>query len=250
MRSGVRAWMTLPWAQDIGTFHNESVLRLLTEQRVSMVVLDLPPNLDLPLPDDCPAWSIQRHTRQLALTAQEDPIDHWPANRRKQLRRAEREGMTAEATRDIQLLVDLHQAARHRKGLKSDARALTALLSELLFEPDTHAWAVRDDAGTPVAAGVFHGAEDGRCIYGFGGQRRDQQPGKSSRATVLMLAKAMRHAAENGSTTFDFGGSQDAGVDRFYAEFGAEAVPRIRLVHIHKWWRALYRWRRPDLFPH
>jgi hypothetical protein len=58
----------------------------------------------------------------------------------------------------------------------------------------------------------------------------------------------MRYAAQEGTMTFDFGGSMDPGVDRFYAEFGAEAVPKIRLVKMAPWWKPIMRWRRPDLF--
>ena len=100
-----------------------------------------------------------------------------------------------------------------------------------------------------MAGGVFHGAEDNRCIYGFGGQFRTEQPGDSSRASVLMIGTAMRHATEQGSAVFDFGGSQDQGVDRFYSEFGAERIPKWRLVRIRGMWKPVLRWRRPDLFP-
>ena len=96
---------------------------------------------------------------------------------------------------------------------------------------------------------MFHGAGDARCIYGFGGQFRTEKRGRSSRATVLLIGTAMRHAATHGAKTFDFGGSQDKGVDRFYAEFGAERIPKVRLVRIRGWWTPILRWRRPELFP-
>ena len=87
------------------------------------------------------------------------------------------------------------------------------------------------------------------CIYGFGGQFRGGTPGESSRATVLLIATAMRHAANHKATHFDFGGSADPGVDRFYAEFGAEKKDKVKLVRIRWPWRWLMRQRRPDLFP-
>ncbi|MGB0510647.1 MAG: hypothetical protein ACPGGB_06965, partial [Flavobacteriales bacterium] len=64
-----------------------------------------------------------------------------------------------------------------------------------------------------------------------------------------LIGTAMRHAASRGAKAFDFGGSQDQGVDRFYAEFGAERIPKVRLVRIRGWWTPILRWRRPDLFP-
>lgn len=249
MRFGLSALTTPPWAQDIGCeIDTVQLLRVMEEAPAHLVVLDLPAGRAAP---DLPSgmWALERHTRQCPLTASDDPTDGWPANRRKQLRRAEREGMTASSTEDLELLVSLHQNARKRKGLHSDGVALHTLLRSLLNEPDTHAWIVRNAAGQPISGGVFHGAGDGRCIYGFGGQFRSAQPGESSRATVLLIATAMRHAAEQGKDTFDFGGSQDPGVDRFYAEFGADAVPKWRLVRIRGPWKWVLRWRRPDLFP-
>lgn len=249
MRLGLEALTTLPWAQDIGHAPDtEAVCAALQQTHAPLVVLDLPAGMDVPtMPHG--AWAIERHTRQLSLQKGLDPIEWWPSHRRKQWRRAEREGMTAERTENLDLLVALHQASRQRKGIDSNGQWLRSLLNHILQQPDTHGWVVRSAEGAPLAGGVFHGAEDGRCIYGFGGQFRTEQPGDSSRASVLMIGTAMRHATEQGCAVFDFGGSQDQGVDRFYSEFGAERIPKWRLVRIRGMWRPVLRWRRPDLFP-
>ena len=250
MRLGLTALTTPPWAQDIGACPDlEEVLGLLEAAKCPLTILDLPPGTASPLTSSHSGWAIERHTRQLSLDSNRDPIDDWPSNRRKQMRRAEREGMTVHGTDDLDLMVALHQASRHRKGLSSDGDALRRLLGELLMEADTHAWVVCDEAEAPIAGGVFHGTEDKRCIYGFGGQFRTQKRGQSSRASVLLIGTALRHAAAHGAKTFDFGGSQDQGVDRFYAEFGADRIPKVRLVRIRGWWKPILRWRRPDLFP-
>lgn len=250
MRWGLRALTTLPWAQDVGhDAQPEALLRVLKESTAPLVVLDLPAGMVAEVPAGHPAWALTRHTRQLTLHSNTDPVEAWPAHRRKQIRRAEREGMTPQRTQDVALMVDLHQRARHRKGLHSDGAALEQLLQALLLEEHTHAWVVRNADGQPLAGGVFHRAEDERCIYGFGGQVRGAKSGVSSRASVMLLGAAMRHAASTGCTTFDFGGSQDAGVDRFYAEFGAAKVDKVKWVQIRGIWKALLRWRRPDLFP-
>ena len=248
MKWGIQALGTPPWAQDIGPYRDKTALcAALKASRAALTVLDLPAGTTAP--QDLPphSWAVQRHTRQISL-GDEDPVEQWPATRRKQFRRAEREGMTASRSVDLNLLVELHQAARHRKGIVSEAEQLRRLLQELLAEAGTHAWVVHNGQGRAVAGGVFHAAESGRCVYGFGGQFRSDHPGESSRATVLLIASAMRHAAQEGALIFDFGGSMDQGVDRFYAEFGAEAVPKVRLVHMSPWLKPLMRWRRPDLF--
>jgi hypothetical protein len=249
LKWGLGALATLPWAQDIGQTADATALKaVLKNAKQTLVVLDLPAGMAPPTGLPANTWAVQRHTRQTALSAENDPIEVWPSTRRKQFRRAEREGMVALPCSDLSLLVELHQAARIRKGLTSDEQALERLLAALLQEADTHAWTVQDAQGETLAGGVFHGANDGRCIYGFGGQFRSQRPGDSSRATVLLIGHAMRHAAQMGAHTFDFGGSMDAGVDRFYAEFGAPTTAKHRLVRMSPFWRPLFRWRRPDLF--
>ena len=249
LKWGLRAMATLPWAQDIGPNPSTDQLHeVMNSPAQALIVLDLPPKMAPP--QDLPqgAWSVARRPRQSTLTHGTDPIESWPSTRKKQLKRAEREGMTAHRCTDIPLLVKLHQTARERKGLTSDEHALQLLLTELLQEPDTHGWTIQHANGKVLAGGVFHGDGDRRCIYGFGGQFRSEAPGESSRATVLLIAAAMREAVKQGNHTFDFGGSMDAGVDRFYAEFGASKVAKHRLVRVAPRWRLLLKWRRPDLF--
>lgn len=250
MRFGLRAMVTPLWAQHIGTTPDPNTLiEALTSPRFGLVVLDLAHGESVPTPLPKGIWTIQRHTRILPLNPLEDPVESWPSHRKKQLKRALRDGAVASPTQDLDLLVQLHQAARDRKGLKSDETALRQLLSALLEEPDTHAWKVTLSNGKVAAGGVFHGQGSDVCVYGFGGQFREGTPGESSRATVLLIATAMRHAATHKAIGFDFGGSADPGVDRFYAEFGAEKKDKVKLVRIRWPWRWLMRQRRPDLFP-
>jgi hypothetical protein len=64
----------------------------------------------------------------------------------------------------------------------------------------------------------------------------------------MLIAEGIKAAQSLGHQIFDFGGSQDSGVDQFYREFGAKKVPRFRAIRV----RPLYRWwlnlTRPDLF--
>ena len=246
---------TPPWAQDIGVDIDMAAWTAAVASSSIPVVLDLPAGWQRPVDLPPESWALERHTRQSVLQTGADPIEAWPSNRRKQWRRAERAGLTAERTEDVACLTALHQAARNRKTIKSDGDALHRLLEALLIEEDTHAWIVRNQGGDVLSGGVFHGEGSmratgvRRCIYGFGGQFREGHQDSTSLATVLLIGHAMRHAAEQGSTVFDFGGSMDAGVDRFYAEFGAERIPKMRIVRIKAPLRWLFRMARPDLFP-
>jgi len=248
LRFGIQAFTTPPWAQDVGhDFNSSKLTQLMSKGEVPFMVFDLPAGTACPTDLPRHTWATERHTRQSSLT-EEDPVETWSSHRKKQLRRAEREGFFCSECKDLDLLVELHQAARTRKGLNSDGQALHDLLAELLKEEDTHAWVVRGPQGDPLAGGVFHGSGDGRCVYGFGGQFRKSDGRSTSRASVMLIAQAMRHAARTGKSTFDFGGSRDPGVDRFYAEFGAGKVIKWKLIRTAWWLRPALRWVRPDLF--
>ena len=98
---------------------------------------------------------MQRHTRHITLGNQ-DPVEQWPATRRKQWRRAEREGLTVSRSTDLNLLVALHQAAPpQKKASFSDKNQLRRLLEELMKEPTTHAWVVHNAGGDAICGGVF-----------------------------------------------------------------------------------------------
>jgi hypothetical protein len=88
-------------------------------------------------------------------------------------------------------------------------------------------------------------AEPGEVLYAFGGAHRGPQSGL---ATVLMLGSAMEWAAAEGYARWDFGGSQDPGVDRFYEEFGGVRQPKHRVVLWQPGWGWVLRLLRPDLF--
>ena len=152
MRFGLKALTTPPWAQDIGRHaHPEAIAAVLSNPAAGLIVLDLAPGEPAPLKLPPGAWALERHTRQVKLEAGTDPVETWPSHRRKQWNRAEREGMTAVRTKDVDTLIALHQASRKRKGVASDAAALEGLLTELLKEPETHAWIVRSETGNTLS---------------------------------------------------------------------------------------------------
>ena len=53
----------------------------------------------------------------------------------------------------------------------------------------------------------------------------------------MLIQQGIRDAEVVGNDIFDFGGSADKGVDRFYAEFGAYAEPRFRTILVKGWAR-------------
>ena len=240
---GIPALITAPWA-----LHSEwqgeaidAVKLALEKQDRALVVLDLP--LDASCSWLSP-WLVQEgHTRILNWSSEESGLKRWPKHRLKQVKKAMTRGIVIESSHDVNEMVQLHQMARHRKSIASDEEGLKRLLEHVFKSPHQSSLVARDATGNAIAnAIILH--NHGRSIYAFGGQKRSSN---SALATVYLLHRAMEIAAEIGQTSFDFGGSRDSGVDRFYAEFGAQKVRRQRAILCRKpqsWWLRLLR---PDL---
>jgi len=237
---GMPALVTAPWALHVGRGSVE--LQAWAAAPEPWVVVDAPPLL--PVPDSLPAggWFFRRHTRMLEVLPG-GAAASLPATRRKQVNRAVRLGLQVERGVPWEEVLRLHSGARHRKGLPAEEAALRRLLAALSRSPWFHTWGVRDEAGNWSAAVVCL-QERERWVYAFGGATRGEHSGL---ATVALLAAAIDAAAVSGARWFDFGGSADPGVDRFYTEFGAQAVPKWRWVRSAAWALPWMRWWRPDL---
>jgi hypothetical protein len=248
---GARALVTPPWSLDIDAPNAQRIVEHMAACKAPIQILDLPAGVALPaglkLGSVC---AHPRHTRQIK-------IDGYalPKKRAQQARRALRDGVTVEASRDVLAHIELHQAARHRKGIASDAQGLRTLMKALLKDQQNLAYIAFHNE-RPIASAIIvrSKAPQGRtALYALGGQDRagaKGAKGTTARASVAVLAQAIEDARANGDQIFDFGGSSDPGVDRFYAEFRAYVVPKLRLVKTAAWIRPIIALKRPDLaFP-
>lgn len=244
---GLSALVTPSWALDCGAEAavwtpalEASISAAVRGQRARLAVYDLPAGM--PLADAAfKGWFVERHTRVA------DLVNPLPKHRLKQARKAHRLGMRVDfGCNDVSQMVSLHQLARSRKSIPSDAAALTKLLLQLAEAPGTQQVFVSDSSGRTVAGGMFLTTRPGNVLYAFGGAERNEHSGL---ATVLLLVEAMQRAADDGMRRFDFGGSQDPGVDQFYREFGGEKALKYRGVLCPIIFRPWLRMRRPDLFP-
>jgi lipid II:glycine glycyltransferase (peptidoglycan interpeptide bridge formation enzyme) len=241
---GIPALITPPWAlfatpssATPDSLEIEQAMRLFQEHSASLIVWDLPPNIRHDFPPD---WNvIAKHTRQLQ-TDNTGLFPSLPKHRQKQIRKAKGAGIQLIPCTDVDRMLALHQLARHRKNITSDASQLHALLTAIFDTPFHSSYVAVDAQGNDIANAVFlhHMSQ---TIYAFGGQQRSQH---SAIATTLLISKGIEDAQTLGHDTFDFGGSEDRGVDQFYSEFGAVKVPRLQAVlakHPFRKWLKLTR---------
>ncbi|RPG85398.1 MAG: GNAT family N-acetyltransferase [Crocinitomicaceae bacterium TMED209] len=240
---GIPAAITPPWALETGEMtidDAQAIRRALESAALPLVVCDLPPGV--PCTWEKPWIVQQKHTRWLQ--AIDGQFPSLPKHRSKQVRKALAQRLRLEPCADVALLLQLHQQVRERKSISSDTAALKRLLTWILTSPNQSSYVVYDDQNQALASATFlH--NKGRTIYAFGGQERSKV---SALATVLLIQQGIRDAEKVGNDVFDFGGSADEGVDRFYAEFGAQAQTRFRAILVKGWARPWLRVFRPDLF--
>ena len=233
---------TPPWALHIAWHGDaetqEKLKRDLIRTHHAVSVIDLGPGASPTMAVPKGWLEVRRHTRQLRL---DDTFEETlPKTRVKQARRFQREHGTLEVHEDAagwDGVFDLHRASRDRKGLPAQPEKLQALLKRIGPTNWTFSVLARDAHGACIASGGFVMLPDQTCVYAFGGQARSQASG---RASVAMLLEAMRHARKIGCIRFDFGGSQDPGVDQFYSEFGADVVFMRRWVCAPRWFQWLF----------
>lgn len=242
----LRTLTTPMWALDCGLSGDvsekayEEILVEILREKSALKVVDLPPSISRELVEGKTPSGFKilwTHTRQVSL-----PCD-LPSNRRKQLRRASRESI--HGTEDNwDEVIKLHASSRERKNISHDNEKFTSLIKGIEKEENTFAVCVSDSEGNTIASGGFLIIDKNTCLYAFGGQKRSKHSGIAS---VVLLDEAMKIAERKGCEVFDFGGSADPGVDRFYKEFNAEKVEKARLVSVSWWLRPVLRFIRPDL---
>ena len=246
MRARLKGLLSLtctpPWALHMGLQGDlttqQDLMSSCTGMSTMLHVLDLGPRAHDSLHAPQGWREVTRHTRQS--TWSEDRNWAVGKSRQKQSARFLRDEGTvtvADHPAAWQDVHALHLASRSRKGLAHHGHKLSALLNRLAGQPWTFAVLAHNQEGDCVASGGFVILPDQTCVYAFGGQRRSKVSG---RASVAMLLAAMEEARARGCTTFDFGGSQDSGVDQFYAEFGASAVRMRRWVQAPWWFKRCF----------
>lgn len=241
---GIRAWITPPWAIEscVEAKHLGVLCSELNVAQIPLIVCDLPSGLRGTWTN---SWILQtRHTRSLHVDEATQKFPMMPKHRAKQARRGAKRGLRIEVEADINVLLGLHQKTRERKAIISDPNKLRGLLSWVLSSKHQSTYVVRDEKGSAIASATFlH--DNGRTVYAFGGQVRSPL---SALATVMLIEQGIIDAEIVGNGIFDFGGSSDPGVDRFYEEFGAEKCFRERAIHVAPWAKPWLKLFRPDLF--
>jgi CelD/BcsL family acetyltransferase involved in cellulose biosynthesis len=167
------------------------------------------------------------------LTLRRDPAEVYAGFHRSQvqrnIRRAEREGLTVRQATRAEDLVDtfyqLHLRTRRRLGVPVQPRRFFRLLWDNAIGAGLGSVLIVEASGRPIAAAVFL-AWNGTVIYKFGAS---DESAWSLRPNHLLFWHAIRVACEQGYQWFDFGRTDvgQAGLRGFKLSWGAVEEPLV-----------------------
>lgn len=165
------------------------------------------------------------------LTLAADPTHTFERFHRSQvqrnIRRAEREGLTVRQGDRPQDLIDtfyrLHLQTRRRQGVPVQPRRFFHLLWERAISTGLGSVVIVESADQPLAAAVFL-AWNGTVIYKFGAS---DERSWSLRPNHLLFWHVIRNACEQGYRSFDFGrtDTDHEGLRSFKRSWGAREEP-------------------------
>jgi hypothetical protein len=154
------------------------------------------------------------------LRQSEETIFHgFKESLRRNLRAAEKEITISEEPQLLNLLYKFQQATLQRKRVAQpyDESHMQRLMDACLEHGCGTLWVARRD--DTVQAIIWNVWDQERSYYFMGAQN----PGADNYLSMsALLWHAIREAKARGNTYFDFEGSMDPGVERFFRNFGAE----------------------------
>jgi CelD/BcsL family acetyltransferase involved in cellulose biosynthesis len=169
----------------------------------------------------------------------------------RNIRRAEREGVTIRRAESVEELADtyyaLHVDTRRRQGAPAQPRRWFELLWSELIERDLGFVLLAYAGRVAVAGGVFL-TWNGTVTYKYGASRRESWP---LRPNHLLFWDAIRWSCESGFHTFDWGRSDldNHGLRAFKSSWGAVETPllysSIGAFRDPRWLGLAQRWAAP-----
>jgi CelD/BcsL family acetyltransferase involved in cellulose biosynthesis len=170
-------------------------------------------------------------THELALEADAEAVHRrlHPSQVRRNIRRAEREGVRVQRAERARDVVDtyyaLHVRTRRRLGIPPQPRRFFQLLWERMLEPELGFALLAYLDRTPVAGAVFL-SWNSRLTYKFGASDAAHW---RLRPNHTIFWSAILWGCENGLEMLDFGRSalENAGLRAFKRNWGAEERPII-----------------------
>lgn len=191
--------------------------------------LRLDPNIDLSRLQNIPFPIVEAHTRMLQLREEQLYSSALQRQIKKGasfllVKRVQEASLLFQFMKLVYARRDGHLNMREADLTKAVKASIEGGFGELLHAVDKEGkvyaalWLVWDE----------------QCMYYVSGARNEAM--QESSAMSFLLAEAIQNAKRKGLQRFDFCGSSIAGIDRFFAGFGAVKVPVLCIKQAAPWW--------------
>lgn len=157
----------------------------------------------------------KHHTYVLDLSVTDDVQNLYAPKRRQQIRRAIKDELQVVRVSDLQIVYDLVIQTFVRQKKSIDQAFVKKILFDFANEKNSFAFATLKD-GKPIIAYfcIHHNKE---AFYLLGGYDENE---KHIGAGPLAMNACIEHAKKIGITTYDFEGSMEPSIEKYFKEFG------------------------------
>ncbi|HRS17172.1 MAG TPA: GNAT family N-acetyltransferase [Thermoanaerobaculaceae bacterium] len=207
----------------------EAMAAWLESQQAAVVSLGLALNAKDCLPCSWGGFKVIPHYTYLLDLNQsgEDLLAGLSSERRKNLRKADAEGIVIRDCTDPELIGDLVRGTFRRNGKRFADRAMGAILDAIPPSNGSICKVAWEDGG--AVAGVYIVSDARSAYYLMGGHAEHAHHG----AGALAMWHAILKAKEVGLQVFDFEGSVIPPIERYFRGFGGKLTP---CFGVHRAW--------------
>lgn len=211
------------------------------QQRLAIQVVSDLPAFDYFNVDLSPMWgsmtwplplnqSLKRTTiLPLAERSQDELFRQFKSSLQRQIRKADKSGLVVFNELNIDEFFAVHEQSFQRQGKQPDIpKQYFYQLAELLKKQNCGELLFARDAQKQIHAALIRVWDDTTAYYLSGGT---SVPGLHSGAMSYLMWKAIQLSQEQGLKQFDFEGSMEDGIHRFFRNFGGQEV---QYVSLHK----------------
>lgn len=170
-----------------------------------------------------------RYTYRLALHDMNGVLNNMDSARRRNIRGAEKNGISVESGAPFEQVVALSEQSFRRQGLNADFRDAAFQFGAALEEAGRcRSFIARNKNGAALGA-VWIVWDEKRAYYLIGGY---DESAESSTAVALAMWRAIQFTAcELGLPEFDFEGSMIPAVERYFRKFGGTLTPTFTIAY-------------------
>lgn len=152
--------------------------------------------------------------------SKEELLANLSSEKRKSLNKAEKDGLQIRQTEDYELVYSLIVKSLERNQIAKNLPIIRSILFS--FANKTNSYAFVAYYNNEPAGVSFCLIDDQKAVYLFGGLDADN---KHHGAGVSCMWRSILLAKESGLKWFDFEGSMNVAIERYFREFGGSLTP-------------------------